>query len=92
MEVKSVKTSRNYAPQFLVLCNGCLYVPLQDLAENGVEIELMHLGANFDASLFYQVLRRAVVVVAICGLCIGKQNIHPTLLGTRLGCIYVHVI
>ncbi len=78
MEVKSVKTSRNYAPQILMLYNGCLYVPLQDLAENGVEIELMHLGANFDASLFYQVLRRAVVLVAICGLRMYRKAEHTS--------------
>ena len=27
----------------------------KDLAENGVEIELMHIGHTFDVSLFYQV-------------------------------------
>ena len=27
----------------------------QDLAENGVEIELMHIGQSFDVSLFYRV-------------------------------------
>ena len=27
----------------------------QDLADNGVEIELMHIGQDFDVSLFYQV-------------------------------------
>lgn len=27
----------------------------KDLAENGVEIELMHIGRTFDVSLFYQV-------------------------------------
>ena len=27
----------------------------QDLAENGIEIELMHIGASFNVSLFYQV-------------------------------------
>ena len=27
----------------------------QDLAENGVEIELMHIGNTFDVSAFYQV-------------------------------------
>ena len=27
----------------------------QDLAENGVEIELMHIGHSFDVSLFYRV-------------------------------------
>ncbi len=30
-------------------------VLLQDLEENGVDIELMHLGSSFDVSLFYQV-------------------------------------
>ena len=27
----------------------------RDLAENGVKIELMHIGQDFDVSLFYQV-------------------------------------
>jgi len=26
----------------------------KDLAENGVEIELMHIGSSFDVSAFYQ--------------------------------------
>ena len=29
---------------------------LQDLLDNGVEIELMHIGSRFDVSKFYQVL------------------------------------
>lgn len=28
---------------------------MQDLAENGIEVELMHLGSSFNVSLFYQV-------------------------------------
>ena len=28
---------------------------MKDLAENGIEIELMHIGSSFDASAFYKV-------------------------------------
>ena len=31
-------------------------ISLQDLLDNGVEIELMHIGSRFDVSKFYQVL------------------------------------
>ena len=35
---------------FILLC-----VYMKDLAENGIEIELMHIGSSFDASAFYKV-------------------------------------
>jgi len=28
---------------------------VKDLAENGIEIELMHIGSSFDVSAFYKV-------------------------------------
>lgn len=40
----------------------CVCSVLQDLAENGVEIELMHIGSSFDVSLFYQVQFRRLIL------------------------------
>ena len=37
----------------------CTRFTPKDLADNGVEIELMHMGSSFDVSAFYQVRRHA---------------------------------
>ena len=38
------------------------YVYLQDLAENGIEIELMHIGSSFDVPAFYQVMLTSLIL------------------------------
>ena len=43
---------------------------LQDLAENGVEIELMHIGSSFDVSAFYQVSTYVTSVLIVGVVCI----------------------
>ena len=45
------KMCYSWASPFTLLTD----ILLQDLAENGVEIELMHIGSLFDVSAFYQV-------------------------------------
>lgn len=65
-----------------LLSLNCVFVPiayttLQDLAENGVEIELMHLGSTFDTSLFYQVL-----MVTNTFMCWHRKGAGPLIINT----------
>ena len=39
----------------LIISGTMSFVFLKDLAENGIEVELMHMGRDFDVSKFYQV-------------------------------------
>ena len=45
----------------------------RNLAENGVEIELMHIGQDFDVSLFYQVSLE-LTHIYMYALIINKTN------------------